>query len=340
MLASAVSRMVPVLVTLCAGWSEDALAAAAADRFAEDPRSNVEMIDDAHAAQANFFGEVGEWIDRIFGEQYVEDRDRKIQVRAGVKTTLNDEGHGTDTALTGALRLPLPALKRQWAHAYLEFGEDIRQLGAASNPSFDEAPKKHSIAAALVARPREELEAGLKLNVFWQDGSFASVYPFVRLERKRPPLRYFAEQRLIWETDNIWSSQTDLDIDRALGGGMFLRLRNSADYEFGTPGMQFAHGLLLRQLLFSSSGLSFELWLEYDSAGDDPETVEDDTIAYAQLRWRGRVWRRWLEYELRPAYTIVLDSERDAFYSFFASFTVVWDSFLGGSGGHPPELYP
>jgi hypothetical protein len=329
------TRTAAILAVLCAGWCGSALADTAPAPAADDDRTNVEKIDEAHAAQADYFGELFEKIDRVFGEEYVEDRDRKIQVRAGAETTFNAEGTNTDSALRFGVRLPLPALERGRANLFLEIGEDVNDLGAASNPSFDQSRKRLAIAAALVARPREELETGLKLHVFWEDGSFASVYPFVRFERKRAPMRYFFEQRLIWESENFWRTRTDLDLDRTLGSGMFVRLRNRADHVFGDPGLQVAHGLILRQLVFANRGLSCELWLEYNSAGDDPTTFDDDTIAYAQLRWRGRVWRNWLEYELRPAYTIVLDSDRDPFYSFFVSLTVIWDSFLGGSGGHP-----
>ena len=88
--------------------------------------------------------------------------------------------------------------------------------------------------------------------------------------------------------------------------------------------------MILRQSVFARSGLSYEFWLEYETAGDETETLADDTIAYAQVRWRGRVWRDWLEYELRPVYTVPLENERHQFLSFFVSLTVIWDSYLGG----------
>lgn len=331
-------RTAALLVALCAGWWGDGLAATAAEPVAAEGGSATAQVDDAHAAQADYFGRLFGEIDRLFGEQYVEDRDRKVQVRAGVETTLNDDGESTDTGLTLALRVPVPALKRR-ANIFIEIGEDVRELGAASNPSFDAARKRLAVAAALVARPREELEAGLKVSVFWEDGSFAAIYPFVRFERKRPPMRYFLEQRVVWESENIWRTRSDADVDCTIGGGTFLRMRNRLEHVFDEPGSQVAHGLILRQLVFSNAGLSLESWLEYNTAGDDPGSFDDDTIAYAQLRWRGRIWRRWLEYELRPIYTIVIDSDRKPFLSFRASLTVRWDSFLGGSGGHPAATY-
>jgi hypothetical protein len=323
-------------VALCIGGSDGALAAAPPEPIAAPELLSTEKIDESHARQANYFGELFEKIDRVFGEPYVEDRDRKVQVRAGWEATVNHNGNSDVGALTLGVHLPLPALERR-LNIFLEIGEDIRDLGAASIPAFDESRKRFSLAAAVLARAREEWETGLKLNVFWDEGSFASIYPFVRFERKRAPMRYFLEQRIIWESENFWRTRTDADVDRTLGAGMFVRLRNRADHIFGDPGLQVAHGLILRQLVFSRSGLSYELWLEYNTAPDDPASLEDDTIAYAQVRWRGRVWRSWLEYELRPAYTIVIDSDRDPFYSFFVSLTVIWDSYLGGAGVHPVE---
>lgn len=332
-----VARTAAAVVALCCGRLGGALAAA--EPAAVEEPTIVERIDKSHAEQADYFGHLVGAVDRLFGEQYVQDRDRKIQVRAGGETTFNDDGASTDTALTFALRFPLPAMERR-LNLFLEVGEDINELGAASKPDFDAARRRFAIGAALLARPRKELEAGLKATLFWEDDSFASVYPFLRFERTRAPMRYFFEQRVVWESDNSWRARTDVDIDRSLGAKMFLRLRNRADYVLEDPGAQIAHGLILRQFAFARSGLSYEFWLEYDSAGDEETTLDDDTLAYAQVRWRGRIWRNWLEYELRPAYTWVLGSDRDPFFSFFVSLTVLWDSFIGGSGGHTMETAP
>jgi len=148
-------------------------------------------------------------------------------------------------------------------------------------------------------------------------------------------MRYFLEQRIIYESENFWRTRTD------------VRYRPNARHR-GLPAV--AQPCRLRLLGPRSAGrprpdpaaephrerrLSWEVWLEYTTSGNDLTTIADDTIAYAQLRWRGRVWRDWLEYELRPAYTFVLDSDRDPFFSFFVSLTVLWDSYLGGSAGHP-----
>jgi len=144
-------------------------------------------------------------------------------------------------------------------------------------------------------------------------------------------MRYYFQQQVIWESDNSWSTLTDLDVDRRFHSRLFLRLRNRVEYSFEDPGASIAHGLILRGTVFKYSGLSFELWLEYNTAKkDDPETIADDTIAYAQLRLRGRVWRNWIEYELRPIYTIPTNTDRNAFFAVFISLTVVWDSYLGG----------
>lgn len=327
------------LVALCGGWCDGALAAAPPAPAAAEAPSLVEQIDAAHAREADQFGELFERVDRLFGEPYLEDRDRKIQVRAGGKTTLNADGDGSETALTFALRVPLPAMQRR-ANLFLEIGEDINELGDASRMNFAESRRRLSIAAALLARPREEVEIGLKLNLFWDAGSFAAIYPFVRFERLRAPLRYYLEQRVIYASEDLWSTRTDVEVDRTLGAGMFVRLRNRADHDFGDPGVHLAHGLILRQTIFSRSGLSYELWLEYNTAADDPATFSDDTIVYAQLRWRGRVWRNWLEYEINPAYTVVLDSDRRPFASLFVGLTVLWDSYLGGSEGHRMSTRP
>ena len=125
----------------------------------------VATIDDAHADSARFIGLFFEKIDRVFGERYVEDRDRKIEVRAGLETTFNDDGKSTDTRVKLGLRVPLPAMKR-WFNGYLDFGGDVNELGAVSNPNFSESEKFYSVTAGLIRRFRDDVETGIKLRLF------------------------------------------------------------------------------------------------------------------------------------------------------------------------------
>lgn len=297
----------------------------------------AETIDEAHEDQAEFIGLFFEKVDRVFGEQYVEDRDRKIQVRAGLETTFNNHGTSTDTKIKLVLRVPLPAMKRRF-NVFLDLGDAVEQLGDVSSPNFSASENAFTIAAGLVRRIRDDLEAGLKLKLFRSSGSLFSVYPFLRYEKQVDAMRYFFEQQVIWESDNTWRTLTDLDVDRRFGSLVFLRLRNRVQYTFEEPGASIAHALITRRSLFENNGLSFEVWLEYNTAKDDPAIIEDDTIAYAQLRLRGRIWRRWLEYELRPIYTFPINTDRASFFGFFISLAVVWDSYLGRDTTPGPEL--
>lgn len=331
-------RSAAVCLALCVGSGVAARAQSPPAPAEVEASLTIEGIDEAHEEQARFFGEFFQGVDRIFGEQYLEDRERKIQVRAGGETTFNDEGTSIDTAVRLGLRVPLPSLERR-LNLYLEIGEDISKLGDASRPNFDEGDRRLSIGASLLGRYRDNVEAGFKVNLLTDDRSFLSAYPFVRYELLRKPLRYYFEQRLIWESDGSWRTRTDCDVDRTLNPNFFLRFRNRVDYVFGDHGAQAEHGLILRQSVFHRSGLSYELWLEYYTAGNDPETFDDDTIAYAQVRWRGRVWRDWLEYELRPVYTMPLERGRDHFFSFLVSLTVIWDSYLGGAANTTTDMH-
>lgn len=291
----------------------------------------VERIDEGHAEQERVFGEIFERVDRVFGEAYIEDRERKAQVRAGLETTFNDDGTSIGTAVRLGLRVPLPALKRRF-NLFLDVGEDVNQLGAVSSPNFTDSEKVFSLGAGLLRRYRDNLEAGIKLRLLPGSGGIFSINPFVRFEQQRGPERYFFEQRLIWGSDNSWRSLTTFDVDHRFESRILLRLSNRADYSFENPGASMAHGLIVRRNVLDASGLSLELWLEYNTAKkDDPDTMADDTTVYAQLRMRGRVWRNWIQYELRPIFTIPTNTDRNPFIAFFVGLTVIWDSYLGGA---------
>jgi hypothetical protein len=289
----------------------------------------VGKIDEVHEDEARYFGLFFEKLDRVFGEEYVEDRDRKLQLRAGFETIFNDHGVSTDTKAKIVLRVPLPAMKRRF-NAFIDIGEAADQLGDVTSPSVTASEKAFSLAAGLVRRIRDDLEAGIKLKLFKSADSLVTIYPFLRYEARPAPMRYFFEQQVIWQSDNTWHTLTDFQVDRRFGSLIFLRFRTVVDYSFEDPGAAIAHGLITRRSLFEDNGLSFELWLDYNTAKDDPTTITDDTIVYGQLRLRGRVWRKWLEYELRPIYTFPIATDRKSFFGFFVSLSVVWDSYLGG----------
>jgi hypothetical protein len=296
----------------------------------------VAEIDEAHENQERFFGLLFERVDRVFGEQYVEDRERKVQVWAGLDTTFNDDGTSIDTRVKGGLRVPLPAMKRR-LNIFLDIGGDFSELGAVSSPQFSQSEKNFSLAAGLLRRLREDVEVGLKLR-FFSAGEVFSVNPFARFEWQRQAKRLYFEEKITWESDNSWSSLTSLDLDYRFRSGLLFRLSNRLEFPFEEPGAYVAHGLILRQGLFDTSGLSLELWLDYNTANDDPATIADDTVAYVQLRLRGRIWRKWLEYELRPIYTFPFETDRKSFFGFFVGLTVIWDSYLGG--GDTPDTNP
>jgi len=355
------SHTVIVSLVLCIGGAGNLIAADSPEPVAPEKRPAVEQIvdkavekvgetidktigaktvaslEESHEDQAQFIGLFFEKIDRVFGEEYVEDRDRKLQVRAGVETTFNNHGTSTDTKARLILRVPLPAMKRRF-NVFLDIGEAADQLGDVTSPSITASEKVFSLAAGLVRRVRDNLETGIKLKLFPSSGTFANIYPFVRFEQTHGPMRYFLEQQIIWGSDNSWRTLTEIDIDRKFGSSIFLRLRNNVAYLFGDPGAMIAHGLITRRSFYEDNGLSFELWLEYNTAKNDPTTIDDDTIVYGQLRLRGRIWRKWLEYELRPIYTFPIATDRKSFFGFFISLSLVWDSYLGGGEIPAAEL--
>jgi len=124
-----VSAAAAVLVALCIGECGGVLAASAPEPIAVEKPSTVEKIDEAHAEQEDYFGKLFERVDRLFGEQYVQDRDRKIQVRAGEKTTFNEDGKSTDTTMIFALRVPL----RPW-NAGSTSSSRLARTSASSEP--------------------------------------------------------------------------------------------------------------------------------------------------------------------------------------------------------------
>ncbi len=278
---------------------------------APEPPGILETIDNRHAAAADMAASIVDWVDKIFGEPRIEDRERMVRVKGGVETTFHENGEGNETSVRLNARVPLPALERR-TNLFFDIGGDVDQLGNVTSPTYSEAKDTYALAATLLRSVREAVDLGIRARVFWDAGPDLMISPFLRYDHRWDPWRFFVEQRFSYDTEDQWRADTDLDVDRLLAPTFLLRLHNSLRYQLNESGVNLAHGLLLRHPLFGLTGLSWEWWVEHG-----PGAASDKT--YGQCRMRGRIWRKWLEYELRPAYTFMLEDDRDTFFSVFVS---------------------
>lgn len=317
----------------------DGAAGAGEPGSAEDPgpvrvKRVVEALDEGHAVQVRMLCDFVHRIDRIFGEAYVEDRERKVSLRVGAGGTLNEDGVGTDLSLSVAGRIPLPALERR-INLFLDIGGSLEDSGASPGAVLEDPERSLSLGTTLLGRRRGDIEPGLKLKGVWNDGPDLEVIPLLRLERQHGAARTFFEQRVLWNPGDSWGLQSSLDHDVRISPAVVLRISNRLRHRFGDTGAALAHGLAMRRQFSPRAGLSLEAWLEHSTALEDPSDIDDDTIAYALLRWRSRFFRDWLEYEVRPEFSLPLVEGRNPFVSLFLSLTVVWDDYLGGAAGPP-----
>ncbi len=263
--------------------------------------------------------------DRFLGEPRVEDRERKVELALGTGLTLHEEG-GEDLHLNTSARIPLPALERK-ANVFLELGGKTKSLDDERGGEFSDTERSYEASASILARYLQPFSFGVGAGVLWDNGPEGFIRPFLRYESRRDPWRSFVEQQVYFKTNDLFGEKTSGHVDYILTSSSFLRFSSSAEVYQELTGVDLGHTAMHRRLFTTNSALSLELQARYNTA--DLDAGETHFV----IRWQGRVWRDWLEYEIRPRATFPWEDLGDVKYSLLFRLTVLFEDYL-----RPPEV--
>lgn len=269
-----------------------------------------------------FSRQIADLVDRVdqrFGEPRIEDRERKVKLAVGPRAVIT-EGGGQDLNLRAGARFPLPALERR-ANIFLDIGGDLESMGDFGTVDFSGAETNYSAAASIIARRLRPFSFGTVASAFWGDGVQWFIRPFMRFERRRDPWRCFFEQRVFYHTEKRVGERSGGYVDRILTTSSYLRFAASAEAHQELQGFDLAEALMYRRSFIHDSGLSFEAGSEFPTA----DTAAGES--YLQVRWRGRVWRDWLEYEIRPRVGFPWD-RGEKVYSVLLELKIIFEDYL------------
>ncbi len=274
-------------------------------------------------------------IDRIMGEPRIEDRERIVRVRLGGRVTV-EEGGNQDVSILATGRIPLPALERK-ANVFLDLGGSADSASDFGDLDLSDQKTSYRAGLSFIRLLPDEFVVGASTGLFWHSGIQTFIRPFLRYEDRRDPWRFFAEQGLFYDTDKGFGEKTIAHVDYIINPSLFFRVRSSAELFQEAPGLEIDHTLILRQRFIADSVLSYEIGADYNTGPPDDEDVDQDE-SFVQVRWRGRVWHPWLEYELKPRVTFPWDPGQDVELSCLFGLNILFEDYLrpaGATNGTP-----
>ncbi len=274
-------------------------------------------------------------IDRTLGDPRMDDREEKVRVYTRLRTTWTD-GEWLDVNASVNARVPFPAIQRRF-HLFLDLDSEgtVDEQSDAASPSADDSygtsyasSDDRDVRARLqfLYELREATDIGFFTRMKWSGGFKAALGPFVRLEGKEVPWHWYTRGEVFYDLDDRWCGSLAGNIDYALGDVGYLRLASGVAVKESQPGLFLDHVASLKHRVGESSAMSYEVGVVYDSLAG--ETLDDGSEeVFGLVRWIGRVWRPWLELEVRPKAAYLLTEEKME-YSCMFLFKAIYERYL------------
>jgi hypothetical protein len=259
-------------------------------------------VDQAQDFISHSVDDAAKWIDSFFGdERYVaEEAHSRIRVTPSLFV---EEGTSAENTIRVNARLTLPRLNKRLRLLIADTSEDDESI--LDQPAFSDTgtTSKDSSGIGLQYLLREKDKLNLSISAGLRRGSDDAVDFFIGPRYRRTwaldswQIRF--TERVRWYSDDPgWESRTRFDFERLLRDDLFFRA--TADLlwdqeDLDDDGFLLALTPALTQLLKNGAGVEY-LWSNvYQSRPDfhlDSSTV--------RIRYRQRIWRKWLFYEVNP----------------------------------------
>ena len=275
------------------------LTASSAAFVAELPDAGETQVDTLHDVLSQQVTLTATWLDSFFGDRDYEAEANETSVRWALRS-FSERGEGAEFSSRLRLRLRLPGLENR---ALFFIGRESDDLDTTDSLS-EEVGDRFS--------GRNQRTTALGLRYFFTDNpqKNVSLNGGVRIRSRspvgfiRPRLRHFQEfsafdlrfiQELTWFTDTGLESQTELQLERPVWDRWFFRSSARLDWYEDEDGLFPTLGFNWRRPIDEQRVVSVS-WNNYFRTEPDAEL---DSSVFG-VRYRQRIWRRWLSFEVSP----------------------------------------
>jgi hypothetical protein len=289
-------------------------------------------MDKRHTWLGQTFANVIDSTDKAFGEPRVEDRQEIVRAKIGLEADWT-ETEGTDWKIPSNFRIPLPALARR-ANLFI----DLTTSPASNDVSNITEDNNSSLSIAYLKKLTKEIDVQLKFDVYggWDIGPKVVF----RYDKKWDSWAAYLEQQAFWRTDDGWGGRSSVNLDYVLPDkGSYIRWANQADYYEALFETNLHSALIYRRRFYWDIALSAEIGANWNNYNGDPEkkntytppdTGVDDDRGYAQLMFVGTIWRKWIEWEVKPIYYYKWEQDDPWRWGLNVRLSVLYEALLGG----------
>lgn len=269
------------------------------------------MVDRAHQRISSGVLATAHWLDEFFSDPRVESEESKTRVKVRF-SLLAEDGEGFEYDVRAGVRLDLPILKNRLQLLIAgdpEDDNDFQALTGREGVPPELADDEENLSIAL----RYFWKRTVKRNVSVRSGvRFRSGMPHLYLEpryRQTVPLDdwiFRFTQRVIGITDGTVRARTTVDFERALREKLFFRFTLDGTWDKDEHGYFYTVGPSLYQPLSPRRVLVYSWSNSYVTHPN--HRLESYGLS---VRYRQRIWRDWLYYEVIPQINFPRDENFD-----------------------------
>ncbi len=258
------------------------------------------VIDRYHRNLSEDILGIADWIDSFFDNDRTVAEENKTRLRIKLYSFM-EEGENPVFHIKTNFRLSLP--KMQQRLNLLISGEPDNYLSPDNTPTEDrrekfESTDKQNLILSLQYKLKETLRRNISANIGLR---FNHITPVFYTEgRYRHQVRLDAwifrfTQSLKWLADQGLESRSLIDLERPVSDRFFFRTTADGSWFEHRDGFFYNLNMYFFQYLSSRRVLSYE-WI------NDFQTRPDNRLEeiVLQMRYRQRIWRNWIFYEVSP----------------------------------------
>lgn len=277
---------------------------------ADQPPATETGIDTAQQAVSNSVNEVARWFDAFFYDERYAAEDAYSRIRVSPVLFL-EEGKSADTKLKLSARIKLPRFEKK-LHLFIAGESDDENDGLASTSAVRPSNNQDNattVGLQYFVRAKNRLNISFDAGVKRGDNRVVEFFAGPRLRRTWQLDSWQSRfiQRVRWYDQRGWESRTQIDFERVVGRTMLFRVTAQGLYredKYHDDGYTYDIGPSLIQRLRGSAAIEYQ-WI--NNFKTRPKHRLDATVLV--VRYRQRIWRPWLFYEVSPQLAFYHDDD-------------------------------
>jgi hypothetical protein len=268
----------------------------------EPEENSITWVDSSHAYATGRAQALTRWMDEYFGDREAILEEAESQLRLEFINSWDDDD-GSDLKVRLRGKVQLPRISRRLD---LLFSGEESDLQTTEERSVEDE-------VGLQYQMREGLRSRYDLTLGFSSGHLRPGVKYRNQGSVTDRLSYRLVERIQYEHGENFFSQTQFDLNHAVGAQGVLRWGSRLLYGEKTDGLEWRTGLSLRQRLRSDTPRP--IGVSYFASVNGVTRPEDFIKNYRTgILWRRQVYRDFLFLEIEPSYNFrrrTYESERD-----------------------------